>query len=101
MMMEEKYEFEERADHLYTTTIAILRDIKNSIKDVDNLNTILDLITSVFDEDRWNELVKSFKKVDYSGLVEEDDATDFQGEVACAGGSCEIDINTLEHKKAG
>lgn len=99
-IMEDKYEYEARSEAEYTHTIAIYRDIKKSIK-IDNINTVMDLIASAKDEDKWNELVKTFKKVDYSTLVEEDDVTDMAGEAACAGGACEIsfDVGNKDDKK--
>lgn len=42
------------------------------------------------DEERWNNLVTNFKTVDYTKLIEKDDETHLQQEIACAGGSCEI-----------
>ena len=91
-LMEDKYEFESRCGAEYTSTIAIYRDMRRSIK-IDNINTVLDLIASSHDEERWNKLVKGFKKVDYSTLHEEDDVTDLAGEQACTGGQCEISFD--------
>lgn len=99
-LMEDKYEFEARCSNEYITTLAIYRDIKKSIK-IENINTALDLIASAKDEERWNDLVKSFKKVDYSTMIEEEDVTDLAGEQACAGGACEIsfDVGSKAKKK--
>lgn len=47
-------------------------------------------ITTSADEARWNSILESYKPVDYTKLVEEDDDTDLRGEAACAGGSCSI-----------
>jgi len=41
-------------------------------------------------EDRYNELMKSLTQVDLSEIVEFDDMTDLKGELACAGGACEV-----------
>lgn len=41
-------------------------------------------------EIRWNELVASYKPVDYYSMQESADGTDLTGETACAGGSCSI-----------
>lgn len=41
-------------------------------------------------EEVYNSLVKYCKKIDLSQIIEEADVTDHLGEVACAGGSCEI-----------
>jgi ribonucleoside-diphosphate reductase alpha chain len=41
-------------------------------------------------EDKYNEMMKSLSKVDLSKVIEVEDNTDLKGEVACAGGACEI-----------
>ena len=41
-------------------------------------------------KDRYEELMKTLHDVDLSKIVEMDDDTDLSGEVACAGGACEI-----------
>lgn len=47
-------------------------------------------ITTQADEHRWNDLVTMYRPVDYTSMLEADDATDLTGEVACAGGVCMI-----------
>jgi ribonucleoside-triphosphate reductase len=42
------------------------------------------------DETLWNELITKFQSVDYTIMREEEDATNPQGEIACAGGACEL-----------
>lgn len=42
------------------------------------------------DETQWNETVANFSEVDFTGMHEKEDVTNLQGEVACAGGACEI-----------
>ena len=42
------------------------------------------------DEALWNELIANFTPVDYTQLREEEDVTNLQGEIACAGGACEL-----------
>tara|TARA_Y100000592_G_scaffold99891_1_gene177634 strand:+ start:5465 stop:7324 length:1860 start_codon:yes stop_codon:yes gene_type:complete len=42
------------------------------------------------DEDTYNEMMKSLTEVDLSNVVELEDNTNLSGELACAGGSCEI-----------
>lgn len=44
------------------------------------------------DESRWNQLLAHYKPVDYTALIENEDATDVGQEPACAGGSCEIPV---------
>jgi len=41
-------------------------------------------------EEKYEELMESLKDVDLSKIVEVDDNTDLSGEVACAGGACEV-----------
>ena len=42
------------------------------------------------DETKYNEMMETLKLVDISKIEEEDDETDLSGELACAGGACEI-----------
>jgi len=39
---------------------------------------------------KYSELLKDLKQIDLSKIIELDDETDLAGELACAGGSCEI-----------
>jgi ribonucleoside-triphosphate reductase (thioredoxin) len=41
-------------------------------------------------EEKYEELMETLKDVDLSKIVEVDDNTDLSGEVACAGGACEV-----------
>ena len=47
-------------------------------------------VISAQDETLWNELISKFQSVDYTQMHEQDDATNLQGEIACAGGACEL-----------
>jgi ribonucleoside-diphosphate reductase alpha chain len=42
------------------------------------------------DEHRWNDILTGYKPVDFTTLIEDGDATDLTGEVACAGGVCSL-----------
>ena len=42
------------------------------------------------DEDTYNEMMKSLLSVELTNIVEMQDDTDLQGELACAAGACEI-----------
>jgi len=44
------------------------------------------------DKETYENLLKSLVSVDLTNVVETKDNTDLQGELACAGGACEIDI---------
>jgi ribonucleoside-triphosphate reductase (thioredoxin) len=41
-------------------------------------------------EERYNELMEALTKIDLTKVVEIDDNTDLSGELACAGGACEL-----------
>lgn len=41
-------------------------------------------------KEKYEEMVKNLVKVDIENIIEEEDVTDLKGELACAGGSCEI-----------
>ena len=41
-------------------------------------------------EETYNLLMKTLTEVDISNITELDDQTDLSGEIACAGGACEI-----------
>jgi ribonucleoside-diphosphate reductase alpha chain len=41
-------------------------------------------------EEKYNEMLKSLTEIDLSSIIEEKDETDLKGELACAGGACEI-----------
>ena len=41
-------------------------------------------------EDKYNELMETLKDVDLTKIIEIEDETDLAGELACAGGACEI-----------
>ncbi len=43
-------------------------------------------------KERYEELMLTLKDVDLSKIVESDDETDLSGELACAGGACEITL---------
>ena len=42
------------------------------------------------DEETYNEMMKSLQNVDLSNVIEMQDDTNLSGELACAGGACEI-----------
>ena len=42
------------------------------------------------DKERFDEMFSALKNVDLTGVVEMDDMTDLTGELACAGGACEV-----------
>jgi len=42
------------------------------------------------DEETYNKMMELLKEVDLSKIKEEEDNTDLKGELACAGGACEI-----------
>ena len=44
------------------------------------------------DEETYNRLMLSLSNIDLSKIVELSDNTDLSGELACAGGACEVDV---------
>lgn len=47
-------------------------------------------VTTPADEQRWNNLISEYTPVDYTLLIEADDATTLKSELACVGGVCNI-----------
>ena len=41
-------------------------------------------------KEKYDELMKTLTDVDVSKITESEDTTDLSGELACAGGACEI-----------
>jgi ribonucleoside-diphosphate reductase alpha chain len=41
-------------------------------------------------EEKYNEMMAVLTEIDLSQVVETDDETDLKGEIACAGGACEV-----------
>jgi ribonucleoside-diphosphate reductase alpha chain len=50
-------------------------------------------------EEEYDQMMESLKDVDLSKVIELDDNTNLTGELACAGGSCEIDVDVKTMKK--
>jgi ribonucleoside-triphosphate reductase (thioredoxin) len=50
-------------------------------------------------EEKYQEMMEVLSDVDLSNVVEFDDNTNLTGELACAGGSCEIDVDVKTMKK--
>tara|TARA_R110002012_G_scaffold93177_10_gene226050 strand:- start:11174 stop:13075 length:1902 start_codon:yes stop_codon:yes gene_type:complete len=44
-------------------------------------------------KEKYYEMMKSLKDIDLSKVVELDDNTNLTGELACAGGTCEVDVD--------
>ena len=51
-------------------------------------------------EDQYNELAKKFPQIDFSKLVlyEAEDSTEVKKELACASGTCEIDLPVVSQE---
>ena len=47
-------------------------------------------ISTEADEEKWNNLLRHYKPVDYAKMVESGDNTNLAGEIACSGGACEL-----------
>ena len=48
------------------------------------------LINGQIDKDTYERMMGTLSQVDLSEIIESEDETDLKGELACAGGSCEI-----------
>ena len=44
-------------------------------------------------KEKYEEMLKTLIDIDLSKVIELDDNTDLSGELACAGGICEVDID--------
>jgi ribonucleoside-diphosphate reductase alpha chain len=53
------------------------------------------------DEETYNEMMKSLNNIDLSKVVELVDNTDLSGELACAGGACEVDVDITKIQPNG
>lgn len=52
-------------------------------------------------EETYEKMMKSLTSVDLSKVIELEDNTDLSGELACAGGACEIDVDLTKISKNG
>lgn len=50
----------------------------------------MEAVSTEEDEKKWAELISNWKHVDFKHLKEDDDETQLQQELSCAGGNCEI-----------
>jgi ribonucleoside-triphosphate reductase len=53
------------------------------------------------DEETYNKMMKSLNNIDLSKVVELVDNTDLSGELACAGGACEVDVDLTKIQSNG
>ena len=53
------------------------------------------------DEETYNKMMKSLNDIDLSKVVELADNTDLSGELACAGGACEVDVDITKISSNG
>lgn len=60
---------------------------------LEDTDEIVTLLASIGQEEEWNRLLRDMVPVDYSLMVEEEDNTKTQDNIACggSGGSCELD----------
>ena len=52
-------------------------------------------------EETYNKMMKSLNNIDLSKVVELVDNTDLSGELACAGGACEVDVDLTKIQSNG
>ena len=53
------------------------------------------------DIETYEKMMKSLSNIDLSKVIELEDNTDLSGELACAGGACEIDVDLTKISKNG
>lgn len=58
--------------------------------DKDFQNAPREEVTTEKDEAIWQDLIQNYQPIDWYELKEEEDNTDFAGEIACAGGACTL-----------
>jgi len=56
----------------------------------DDVKKLTYAMKDVYNYKMWTELKREYKSVDYTEVIEEEDSTNYKGESACAGGSCEV-----------
>ena len=56
----------------------------------DDMGLELQLPITSIDKETYEKFLSFLKEIDTSEIVETEDNTDLQGELACYGGSCEI-----------
>ena len=69
------------------------KNLKNSISNLHNISLLPSIGLNVYDILKFNNLIftkKSLEEIELTNIIENDDETDLAGELACAGGSCEI-----------
>jgi ribonucleoside-diphosphate reductase alpha chain len=50
-------------------------------------------------EEKYERMLETLKDVDLSKVIEIEDNTNLSGELACAGGTCEIDVDLKSIEK--
>lgn len=88
-----EHEWDEVAQYLfdnkeYFTAVSLLA----TNGDKDYKQAPLEAVTTEEDEKLWNKIMTGLKPVNYKNLKEEDDTTQLQQELVCAGGTCELPI---------
>ena len=51
-------------------------------------------------EEKYNEMMKSLTNIDLTKVIETTDQTNLSGELACAGGACEVDVDINQLTKS-
>lgn len=62
--------------------------------DKDFIQAPLENVVTKEDQEKWDNIITNFVKVDYTLLKESNDQTALQAELVCAGGQCEMPIFT-------
>ena len=70
-------------------TAQLLEDeVRSAIESWENRAQVVSI--NVIPEEEYNRLMKTLTAINLSNIIEEEDETDLKGELACAGGACEI-----------
>lgn len=87
----QEYEWEEVANYLWNHSESLTGvSLLPAAADKAYPFAPLEEVVTEADEARWNVLVGNYKPIDYMAIREVQDNTTPTGELACAGGSCEV-----------
>lgn len=73
---------------LYFSGVSML----GHVGDKEYENAPREAVVNDADEAKWQYLINNYKPINWADMVENEDNTQLSGEVACAGGACEINL---------
>ena len=87
----ENHEWDEVAEYIYKHRSSFSAvSFLHSCGDKSYMQAPMEAVTTSEDEAKFADMVAKYKHVDYTKLTEDDDETQLQQEMVCAGGQCEI-----------